>query len=31
MQIPFADAVLSRLSRREAQLELIEEIEDEAT
>jgi hypothetical protein len=30
MQIPFADAVLSRLSRREAGLELIEEIEDEA-
>jgi predicted acylesterase/phospholipase RssA len=30
MQIPFADAVLSRLSRRDAGLELIEEIEDEA-
>ena len=30
MQIPFADAVLSRLGRREAGLELIEEIEDEA-
>lgn len=31
MQIPFADAVLSRLSRRHAGLEQIEEIEDEAT
>jgi predicted acylesterase/phospholipase RssA len=30
MQIPFADAVLNRLGRREAGLELIEEIEDEA-
>ncbi|MFZ0903152.1 MAG: patatin-like phospholipase family protein [Mycobacterium sp.] len=30
MQIPFADAVLSRLSRRDVGLELIEEIEDEA-
>ncbi|MGH3967880.1 MAG: patatin-like phospholipase family protein, partial [Mycobacterium sp.] len=30
MQIPFADAVLGRLGRREAGLELIEEIEDEA-
>ena len=30
MQIPFADALLSRLSRRGAGLELIEEIEDEA-
>ena len=30
MQIPFADAVLSRLGRRGAALELIEEIEDEA-
>jgi predicted acylesterase/phospholipase RssA len=30
IQIPFADAVLSRLGRREAGLELIEEIEDEA-
>jgi predicted acylesterase/phospholipase RssA len=30
MQIPFADAVLGRLSRRDAGLELIEEIEDEA-
>jgi hypothetical protein len=30
MQIPFADAVLSRLGRREAGLELIEQIEDEA-
>jgi hypothetical protein len=30
VQIPFADALLSRLSRREAGLELIEEIEDEA-
>ena len=30
MQIPFAVAVLSRLGRREAGLELIEEIEDEA-
>ncbi len=30
MQIPFADAVLARLGRREAGLELIEEIEDEA-
>src|ERR1700733_3907993 len=30
MQIPFADAVLSRLNRRKAGLELIEEIEDEA-
>ena len=30
MQIPFADALLSRLSRREAGLELLEEIEDEA-
>ncbi len=30
MQIPFADAVLRRLGRREAGLELIEEIEDEA-
>src|ERR1700721_2063862 len=30
MQIPFADAVLSRLGRREAGLQLIEEIEDEA-
>jgi predicted acylesterase/phospholipase RssA len=30
MQIPFADAVLSRLGRREAGLELLEEIEDEA-
>jgi predicted acylesterase/phospholipase RssA len=30
MQIPFADAVLSRLGRRDAGLELIEEIEDEA-
>ena len=29
MQIPFADALLSRLSRRGAGLELIEEIEDE--
>ena len=30
MQIPFADAVLGRLGRREAGLELIEDIEDEA-
>jgi predicted acylesterase/phospholipase RssA len=30
MQIPFADALLSRLSRRGAGLELIEEIEDQA-
>jgi hypothetical protein len=30
MQIPFAGAVLGRLGRREAGLELIEEIEDEA-
>src|SRR6201993_5266487 len=30
MQIPFADAVLGRLGRREAGLELIEQIEDEA-
>src|ERR1700754_912237 len=30
MQIPFADAVLGRLSRGDAGLELIEEIEDEA-
>src|SRR6201998_3588131 len=30
MQIPFADAVLSRLGRREAGLELIEQIEDQA-
>ncbi|HEY9304838.1 MAG TPA: patatin-like phospholipase family protein [Mycobacterium sp.] len=30
MQIPFADAVLSRLGRRDAGLEVIEEIEDEA-
>ena len=30
MQIPFADALLSRLGRREAGLELLEEIEDEA-
>ncbi|MGB8792988.1 MAG: patatin-like phospholipase family protein, partial [Mycobacterium sp.] len=30
MQIPFADAVLGRLSRNGAGLELIEEIEDEA-
>lgn len=30
MQIPFADAVLSRLARREAGLELVEEIEEEA-
>ena len=30
MQIPFADAVLSRVGRRDAGLELIEEIEDEA-
>jgi predicted acylesterase/phospholipase RssA len=30
MQIPFADAVLGRLGRREAGLELIEEIEEEA-
>ena len=30
MQIPFTDALLSRLGRREAGLELIEEIEDEA-
>ncbi len=30
MQIPFADAMLARLGRREAGLELIEEIEDEA-
>src|SRR6201986_3927155 len=30
MQIPFADAVLGRLSRRDAGLDLIEEIEDEA-
>lgn len=30
MQIPFADAVLSRLGRRDAGLEAIEEIEDEA-
>jgi len=29
MQIPFADAVLGRLSRNGAGLELIEEIEDE--
>jgi predicted acylesterase/phospholipase RssA len=29
MQIPFADTALSRLGRREAALELIEEIEDE--
>src|ERR1700757_4050939 len=29
MQIPFADAVLSRLGRREAGLEVIEQIEDE--
>lgn len=31
MQIPFADAVLSRLGRRDAGLEQLEEIEDEAT
>jgi hypothetical protein len=31
MEIPFADALLSRLGRREAGLELIEEIQDEAT
>ncbi|MCV7257016.1 patatin-like phospholipase family protein [Mycobacterium shimoidei] len=31
MQIPFADALLSRLGRREAGLELLEEIEDEAS
>jgi len=30
MQIPFADAVLSRLGRRDAGLELMEEIEDGA-
>jgi predicted acylesterase/phospholipase RssA len=30
MQIPFADAVLGRLGRREAGLEVLEEIEDEA-
>lgn len=30
MQIPFADAVLGRLGRREAALEAVEEIEDEA-
>jgi predicted acylesterase/phospholipase RssA len=30
VQIPFADAVLSRLGRREVGLELIEQIEDEA-
>src|ERR1700758_2302522 len=30
MQIPFADAVFSRLTRRDAGLDLIEEIEDEA-
>lgn len=30
MQMPFAGAVLGRLGRREAGLELIEEIEDEA-
>src|SRR5271155_4575091 len=30
MQIPFADAVLGRVGRRDAGLELIEEIEDEA-
>ena len=30
MQIPFADAVLSRLGRRDAGLELLEEIEDAA-
>ena len=30
MQIPFADALLSRLGRRDAGLELLEEIEDEA-
>src|ERR1700739_1037084 len=30
VQIPFADAVLARLGRREAGLELIEQIEDEA-
>src|ERR1700758_3516396 len=30
MQIPFADAVLGRLSRGDAGLELIEEMEDEA-
>src|SRR6202007_2135993 len=30
MRIPFADAVLNRLSRRGAGLDLIEEIEDEA-
>ncbi|MGH3968861.1 MAG: patatin-like phospholipase family protein, partial [Mycobacterium sp.] len=30
MQIPFADVVLRRLGRREAGLELLEEIEDEA-
>src|SRR6201987_5441235 len=30
MQLPFADAVLGRLGRREAGLELIEQIEDEA-
>src|SRR5882757_9381137 len=29
MQIPFADALLSRVGRREAGLELLEEIEDE--
>jgi len=31
IQIPFADALLSRLGRRDAGLELLEEIEDEAT
>ncbi|ORV96924.1 patatin-like phospholipase family protein [Mycobacterium kyorinense] len=30
MQIPFADAMLGRLGRREAALEAVEEIEDEA-
>ena len=30
MQIPFADALLSRLGRRETGLERLEEIEDEA-
>jgi predicted acylesterase/phospholipase RssA len=30
MQIPFADAMLGRLSRRDAGLDVIEEIEDEA-
>jgi hypothetical protein len=31
MQIPFADALLSRLGRREDGIERLEEIEDEAT